>query len=253
MKEILLSARGVKKEFSGRNEKEQVLKGIDVDIYTGDFTVVMGSSGAGKSTLLYALSGMDNITDGTIFYRGTEISRYRERQMAKLRSHEFGFVFQQTHLVSNLSLFENVAVAGYLDAGKDARNVRKRAEKLLEKMNVAAAKDRFPSEVSGGEAQRAAIARAVINNPGLLFADEPTGALNKRHTEEVLNLLTALNENGQSILMVTHDIRAAIRGTRILYLEDGKILDEMHFPAFQEADARNREKKLSEWLSALSW
>ncbi len=264
MKEILLSARGIKKEFSGRHEKEQVLKGIDVDIYAGDFTVIMGSSGAGKSTLLYALSGMDNITDGKILYRGTEISRYRERQMAKLRSHEFGFVFQQTHLVSNLSLFENVAVAGYLAVGEDTiimpsckaaggKEVRRRAEELLEQMNVESAKDRFPSEVSGGEAQRAAIARAVINNPGLLFADEPTGALNRRHTEEVLNLLTALNENGQSILMVTHDIRAAIRGTRLLYLEDGKILDEMHFPVFQDTDARNREKKLSEWLSALSW
>lgn len=263
VKEVLLSARGVKKEFPGRREKEQVLKSIDVDIYAQDFTVIMGSSGAGKSTLLYALSGMDSITDGKVLYRGTEISRYPERQMAKLRSHEFGFVFQQTHLVSNLSLFENVVVAGYLAAGKDTsmphcktvgeKEVRKRAEELFEKMNVAAAKDRFPSEVSGGEAQRAAIARAVINRPGLLFADEPTGALNKRYTEEVLNLLTALNEKGQSILMVTHDIRAAIRGTRILYLEDGKILDEMNFPAFQDADARNREKKLSEWLSALSW
>ncbi len=253
MKEILLSARGVKKEFPGRHEKEQVLKNIDVDIYAGDFTVVMGPSGAGKSTLLYVLSGMDSITDGKVLYRGKEISGYRERQMARLRSHEFGFVFQQTHLVSNLSLFENVAVAGYLNTGRDAGRVRKRAGELLEKMNVAAAKDRFPAEVSGGEAQRAAIARAVINNPGLLFADEPTGALNKGHTEEILNLLAALNESGQSILMVTHDIRAAVRGTRILYLEDGKILDEMHFPVFQAADARDREKKLSEWLGALSW
>ncbi len=269
MKEILLSARGVKKEFPGRHEKEQVLKNIDVDIYAGDFTVIMGSSGAGKSTLLYALSGMDSITGGTVLYRGKEISKYQERQMAKLRSHEFGFVFQQTHLVSSLSLFENVVVAGYLEAGekevtlKDTfmphrraageKVVRKRAEELLEKMNVAGARDRLPSEVSGGEAQRAAIARAVINNPGLLFADEPTGALNKRNTEEVLNLLTALNESGQSILMVTHDIRAAIRGTRILYLEDGKILDEIHLPAFQDTDAKDREKKLREWLSALSW
>lgn len=253
MKEILLSAKGVRKEFPGRQEKEQVLKNIDIDIYAGDFTVIMGSSGAGKSTLLYALSGMDSITDGKVLYRGKEISRYRERQMAKLRSNEFGFVFQQTHLVSNLSLFENVAVAGYLAGKGDAGTVRKRAEKLLEKMNVAAAKDRFPSEVSGGEAQRAAIARAVINNPGILFADEPTGALNKRNTEEVLNLLAALNKNGQSILMVTHDIRAAIRGTRILYLEDGKILDEMQFPVFRDTDAKNREKKLSEWLSVLAW
>ncbi len=253
MKEILLSARGIQKEFPGRQEKEQVLKNIDIDIYEGDFTVVMGASGAGKSTLLYALSGMDSITDGKVLYQGKEISRYRERQMAKLRSHEFGFVFQQTRLVSNLSLFENVAVAGYLDAKRDAGTVRKRAEELLEKMNVEAAKDRFPAEVSGGEAQRAAIARAVINHPGLLFADEPTGALNRRNTEEVLNLLTDLNESGQSILMVTHDIRAAIRGTRILYLEDGKILDEMDFPVFQDEDARNREEKLSKWLSALSW
>lgn len=253
MKQVLLSAKGVRKEFPGREGQEQILKNIDVDIYAGDFTVIMGSSGAGKSTLLYALSGMDSITDGKVLYRGTEISRYKERQMAALRSREFGFVFQQTHLVSSLSLFENVAVAGYLDSGRDAKEIRKRAASLLKQMNVQTAKDRFPSEVSGGEAQRAAIARAMINSPGLLFADEPTGALNKRNSEEVLNLFTGLNENGQSILMVTHDIRAAIRGTRILYLEDGKILDEMIFPAFQEADAKSREQDLSGWLSALSW
>lgn len=271
MREVLLSAKGITKEYSGRGSQEQILKQIDVEIYEGDFTVIMGSSGAGKSTLLYALSGMDSITEGKVLYRGAEISSYQERQMASLRSREFGFVFQQTHLVSSLSLFENVAVAGYLDSGRDGRQamrrnffrprrkaageaeVRKRAAKLLEQMHVAAAKDRLPSEVSGGEAQRAAIARAMIHSPGLLFADEPTGALNKRNSEEVLNLFTGLNENGQSILMVTHDIRAAIRGTRILYLEDGKILDEMTFPAFREADAKSREQVLSEWLGKLSW
>ena len=250
---ILLSARGVKKEFPGRQENEQVLKNIDVDIYTGDFTVIMGSSGAGKSTLLYALSGMDTINDGRVLYKGKEISGYKEYQMAELHCHDFGFVFQEALLVSSLNLFENVAVAGYLDDEKDAKTVRKKAEELLEKMHVETAKDRLPSEVSGGEAQRAAIARAMINNPGLLFADGPTGALNRRNSEEVMNLLTNLNENGQSILMVTHDIRAAIRGTRILYLEDGKILDEVTFPVFREADARKREKGLSEWLNALSW
>lgn len=268
---VLLSAKGVKKEFTGREGRELVLDHIDLDIYEGDFTVIMGSSGAGKSTLLYALSGMDSITDGKVLYRGSEISRYTERQMAALRSGEFGFVFQQTHLVSSLSLFENVAVAGYLDPGRDAKEgrrkgnfmpqrrttgeeeVRKKAAELLGQMHVENAKDRFPSEVSGGEAQRAAIARAMINSPGLLFADEPTGALNKRNSEEVLNLFTELNEKGQSILMVTHDIRAAIRGTRILYLEDGKILDEMTFPAFQEADAKSREQRLTEWLGVLSW
>lgn len=253
MREVLLAAKGIRKAFPGREGQEQILKNIDLDIYAGDFTVIMGSSGAGKSTLLYALSGMDSITDGKVLYRGTEISRYKERQMADLRSHEFGFVFQQTHLVSSLSLFENVAVAGYLDSGRDAKEVREKAVRLLERMHVGNAKERFPSEVSGGEAQRAAIARAMINAPGILFADEPTGALNKRNSEEVLELFTGLNESGQSILMVTHDIRAAIRGTRILYLEDGKILDEMTFPAFQETDAKRREQDLSSWLSALSW
>ena len=253
MKEVLLSAKGLCKQFPNGTGMEQVLKNIDVDIYTGDFTVIMGSSGAGKSTLLYALSGMDGITGGKVLYKGEEISGYNERKMAGLRSREFGFVFQQTHLVSSLSLFENVAVAGCLDSGKNTKAVRQEAEELLKQMRVEKAKDRYPSEVSGGEAQRAAIARAVINHPGLIFADEPTGALNKRNSEEVMKLLTDINGNGQSILMVTHDIRAAIRGTRILYLEDGRILDEMVFPVFLEEDAKNREKKLSDWLGALSW
>jgi len=253
MKEILLSARGLCKQFSHGADQEQILKNIDVDIYAGDFTVIMGSSGAGKSTLLYALSGMDRITEGKVLYKGEEISSYKEKQMAALRSQEFGFVFQQTHLVSALSLFENVTVAGFLDSGSNTEDIKKRAEELLKRMHVERAKDRFPSEVSGGEAQRAAIARAVINHPGLLFADEPTGALNKRNTDDVLDLLSSLAERGQSILMVTHDIRAAIRGTRILYLEDGKILDEMMMPVYCEGEAKDREKKLNGWLSALSW
>lgn len=253
MREVLLSAKGLCKQFPNGTGREQVLKNIDVDIYAGDFTVIMGSSGAGKSTLLYALSGMDSITEGTVLYKGKEISSYKERQMAALRSHEFGFVFQQTHLVSSLSLFENVAVAGFVNSEQSTETVRQKAEGLLKQMHVEKARDRFPSEVSGGEAQRAAIARAVINHPGLLFADEPTGALNKGNTDEVLNLLSGLSDNGQSILMVTHDIRAAIRGTRILYLEDGKILDEMELAAYHAEDAKDREKKLSDWLSALSW
>ncbi len=253
MKEVLLSARGVCKQFPHHSGNEQVIKNIDIDIYAGDFTVIMGSSGAGKSTLLYALSGMDSITGGKVLYKGEEISGYRERQMADLRSREFGFVFQQTHLVSSLSLFENVAVAGFLNSGQDTKSARAKAEDLLKQMHVEKAKDRFPFEVSGGEAQRAAIARAIINQPGLLFADEPTGALNKRNTDDVLNVLTGLAADGQSILMVTHDIRAAIRGNRILYLEDGRILDEMQLPVYREDDAKDREKKLSDWLSALSW
>lgn len=253
MKKVLLQGKNICKSFFQNGEAVPILNEVNVKIYEGDFTVIMGASGAGKSTLLYALSGMDNITSGEIEYQGKRISSFSERQMAVLRAGEFGFVFQQTHLVSNLTLFENVVVAGYVGGSRSTKEVQKRASALLAQMNVNSAKNRLPSQTSGGEAQRAAIARAVINNPGLIFADEPTGALGKSNSEEVLNLLSSLSEAGQSILMVTHDVRAAIRGNRILYLEDGKILDELALPDFNAADAKEREAKATEWLSSLRW
>lgn len=253
MKNILLSGKNVCKSFFRDGVETRILNSVNADIYEGDFTVIMGASGAGKSTLLYALSGMDDITDGEIFFRGQKLSGLSENKMSSCRAGEFGFVFQQTHLVSNLTLFENVAVAGYVGGLKDVRTVRERAEKLLEKMHAEKAKDRLPSQVSGGEAQRAAIARAMINDPAIIFADEPTGALNRANSEEVLELLTELNGGGQSILMVTHDVRAAIHGSRILYLEDGKILDELNLPAYKKSDSRAREDQVSRWLSELCW
>ena len=252
MKKALLQGKNICKSFSQNGDHTAVLSGVNAEIYDGDFTVIMGASGAGKSTPLYALSGMDHITSGEIEYKSKRISDFSEKQMAELRAKEFGFVFQQTHLVSNLTLFENVAVSGYVSGGSP-KEVQKRTSALLSQMNVNGAKDRLPSQTSGGEAQRAAIARAMINNPGLIFADEPTGALNRSNSEEVLNLLSSLNEAGQSILMVTHDVRAAIRGNRILYMEDGKIFDELTQPVFQAADAREREAQATQWLSSLHW
>ena len=253
MKDIVLCANNICKSFYQGNKEIPILKSVTVDIYEGDFTVIMGASGAGKSTLLYALSGMDHITDGDISLKGQKINGLSESKMARLRAKEFGFVFQQTHLVSNLTLFENVAVAGYISKTKEVKQIRKKAFNLLTQMNVEDAKDRLPSQVSGGEAQRAAIARAIIHDPKLIFADEPTGALNKSNSEEVLNILTKLNENGQNILMVTHDIKAAIHGSRILYLEDGMILDELFLDSYKEDEARVRESKVNNWLSSLQW
>ena len=157
------------------------------------------------------------------------------------------------HLVSNLSLFENIAVPGYLNKRKTASRVRERAEELLEQMGIAHLKSHLPSQVSGGEQQRCAIARAVIHNPRLLFADEPTGALNKKSTTEVLDLLTSLNQSGQSILMVTHDIRAALRATRLLYLEDGKVVGELPLPDYSPEEEKSREAQVNAWLSAMEW
>lgn len=253
MKQIILKAVDVSKSFANNGGQNHVLNMVNMEIYEGDFTVIMGSSGAGKSTLLYAISGMDKPTSGEVYYRGSKITGLSEKKMALFRANEFGFVFQQSHLVSNLTLFENVAVTGYLSDSKTAKEVNEKALELLKKMNVEKAKDRLPAQVSGGEAQRAAIARAIINNPGILFADEPTGALNKRNTEEVLNLLTALNKEGQNILMVTHDMRAAIHGNRFLYIEDGKIIGEMSMPAYTEEEAKARERQIDAWLSSMSW
>lgn len=253
MSEILLSAKDVCKSFANNGEQNHILNHVSFDLYQGDFTVIMGASGSGKSTLLYSISGMDSITAGEVFYKGKKISGCREKEMARLRAEEFGFVFQQIHLVSNLTLLENITVPGFIDKKKGAKAVKERALQLLEKVNVLHAKDRLPAQVSGGEAQRAAVARAVIAEPGLLFADEPTGALNRKNTEDVLDLMTEMNRVGQSILMVTHDVRAALRADRLLYLEDGKIGGEMKLSPYTPEEARNREMQINAWLASMEW
>ena len=253
MADTILRGEKITRAFQQGKTETKVLDGIDIHLYEKDFTVIMGPSGAGKSTLLYVLSGMDRITGGHVFYRDKKLTGLSEKQMAKLRAEEFGFVFQQTHLVSNLTLLENVLVAGYVSKKDSTEKVRERAANLLRQMDVEEAKDRLPSQVSGGEAQRAAIARAMIGKPGLLFADEPTGALNQANTREVLDLLTDLNRKGQSILMVTHDLRAAARGNRILYLEDGKVCDELVLEPYNEMEEKQRERDVSGWLSGLRW
>lgn len=253
MKNTILSARGLCKSFAHNGGQIHILSQVDFDLYAGDFTVVMGASGSGKSTLLYALSGMDRATAGEVLYQGENLVTMKEQELAKLRHSDFGFIFQQMHLVSNLSLFENVAVSGYLNKKESAAKINQRVEELLEQMNISHIKTHLPSQVSGGEQQRCAIARAVVNSPKLLFADEPTGALNRKNTTEVLNLLTGLNSLGQSILMVTHDTRAALRATRICYIADGKIIGELPLPPYSQAEEKSRETQVSAWLNSMEW
>lgn len=253
MKKSILSAKDLCKSFANNGEQNHIISNINLDIYEEDFTVIMGASGSGKSTLLYCLSGMDSITAGKVMYQDRCISEYDENKLALLRRGEFGFVFQQMHLVSNLTIFENVAVPGYLVKTVATAKVNERAEMLLEKMNLSEVTKHLPCQVSGGEQQRAAIARAIISTPKLLFADEPTGALNRKNTTDVLDLLTNINREGQSILMVTHDIRAAIRADRILYLEDGKIIGELKLAPFEEQEAKSRETQINSWLASMSW
>lgn len=253
MKQTILSAKDVCKSFAHNGGQLHILSHVELDLYEGEFTVIMGASGSGKSTLLYALSGMDRATAGEVLYGGKDIVKMKEKELAKLRYSDFGFIFQQMHLVSNLTLFENVVVPGYLNKRQSAGKVKNRAEQLLEKMSLSQIKTHLPSQVSGGEQQRCAVARAVINEPKMLFADEPTGALNRKNTRDVLDLLTELNREGQSVLMVTHDLRAALRGNRILYLEDGKIIGELTLPDYRADDEKARETQVNAWLTSLEW
>lgn len=257
MKPSIIEAEKLSKSYAADGVQAHVLSAIDLALYEGDFTAVMGPSGSGKSTLLYCLSGMDAPTAGDVRYRGGSIAKLRERDMAELRAQRFGFVFQRAHLVSNLTLFENVAVPGYLKEGRSTADTRAAAGALIERMGLAPDAHHLPSQTSGGQQQRCAVARSVVNDPDIVFADEPTGALNRANTLEVLALLCELNANGQSICMVTHDVQCAVRANRILYLEDGAVCGELDLPRWRaDGDAaylRAREAQVNAWLSSLSW
>lgn len=253
MNKVILSAKDLCKSYAHNGGQNHILSHMNLELYEGDFTVIMGASGSGKSTLLYTLSGMDRATSGQVLYQGEDLVSMSEKKLALLRHSDFGFIFQQMHLISNLTLLENVVVPGYLDKKKTASEVQKKGEELLEKMGLTSVKTHLPSQVSGGQQQRCAIARAVIHTPKLLFADEPTGALNRKNTTEVLNLLTELNQSGQSILMVTHDMRAALRATRLLYLEDGAVIGDLTLPPYQKEEEKNRETQVNAWLDSMKW
>ncbi len=231
---------------------QHVLKNIDLALYEGDFTVIMGASGAGKSTLLYAVSGMDTPTLGTITFGDKEISKFSQDELAVFRREHCGFVFQQIYLIDGMSLMDNVLAAGLL-VSKDKRAVVERAKKLFASVDIPEEMyGKFPTQISGGEAQRVGIVRALINTPEILFADEPTGALNSQTGLDVLNTLTEFNEQGQSVVMVTHDMRSARRGNRILYLKDGVILGECNLGKYKHNDME-RHEKLSAFLSEMGW
>jgi putative ABC transport system ATP-binding protein len=255
-REVILRGSNIHKSFGEGLSRTEVLKGINITFYSRDFTVIMGDSGAGKSTLLYALSGMGKIDKGMIQYRGTNITDMSEKEKANLRAREFGFIFQEPQLVSNLTIFENVAISGWIADKTD--NVERKVEELLMQLNLHTVMDRYPSQVSGGIAQRVSVARALIQAPVILFADEPTDALDRRRSETVLDLMTRLSDNEQNIIMVTHDLRSAMRGNRLLYLEDGKITGELEIVPYStesqnEEALKLREKKISEWLQELRW
>ena len=248
----IIETKKLCKTFSNGGIQQHVLKNIDLEIYEGDFTVIMGASGAGKSTLLYALSGMDKPTLGSVKFDGTEITKMNTDELAVFRRSNCGFVFQQVYLVDSMSVLDNIMAAGLL-IYKDKKVLAKKAGELLKAVNIDEILwGKFPTQISGGEAQRVGIARSLINDPKLVFADEPTGALNSQTGKAVLDTLTKFNEKGQSIVMVTHDINSARRGNRILYVKDGEIAGECLLGKYVTGD-KERHQKLSDFLAKMGW
>ena len=249
----IIKANKLCKTYANDGVQNHVLSNVDLEIKEGEFVCIMGSSGSGKSTLLYCLSGMTKSTSGEVIYEGKDITKMSESDLTHLRAGDFGFVFQQMNLVSNLTFAENIAVPGYLNKNKSKKEVDARVEELLRRVGISEVKNHVPSRTSGGQQQRCSIARSLINEPSVLFADEPTGALNKTSSMEVLNLFTEFNNDGQTILLVTHDLRTAIRASRILYIEDGSIKGELNMAPFKMEESKARETQVNSWLTSLNW
>ncbi|MBO9599264.1 MAG: ABC transporter ATP-binding protein [Cohnella sp.] len=253
MSNALLQTEKLCKTFSSGGVQQHVLKNLDITLVEGDFTIIMGSSGSGKSTLLYALSGMDKPTLGTIRFGAKIISDLSNDKLAKFRRNHCGFVFQQVHLLDNMSILDNVLASGML-SNQNRRALADKAKRLLKLVGLnEEAWRKFPSQLSGGEAQRAGIVRALINDPKIVFADEPTGALNSASSDSVLDVLTSVNNNGQSIVMVTHDLKTAMRGNRILYLRDGVIRGDLSLGTFDRDDNAKRLDRLKAFLTDMGW
>jgi len=248
MKKVLES-KNLCKSYYSNDVEFHALKNINLDIYQGEFVAIMGQSGSGKSTLLYTLSGMDDITAGDVYIGSQKINNLKEKEMTKIRRENIGFIYQGINLVSNLTLQENVVVPGYL-ATKEKDIIDERATTLLKRMEIIDQVEKLPSQVSGGQKQRAAIARAMINNPDILFADEPTGALNSSSGKAVLDLIKSFNEDGQTVVMVTHDIKSAAYANRVVFLKDGRIEGELDLKRYQ---TDNQEKVIFDFLSEKGW
>lgn len=252
MKEKIICVKHLVKSFESSSKKQTIIDNLDLDIYKNDFTIIMGSSGAGKSTLMYCLSGMDKATSGNITFNNKDICKMSNDELAIFRRKNCGFVFQQIYLLDKMSLMDNVLTTGLL-VSKDKKEIIKKAKELFKKVNIPEIiYKKNMNQVSGGEAQRVGIVRATINNPTVIFADEPTGALNSENSTAVLDVLTELNKDGQSIIMVTHDKKSALRGNRIIYLKDGKIFGELSLEKYKEDD-KERNDKLDKFLKEMGW
>lgn len=253
------------KTYITNKRQNNVLKNVNFQIEEGEMVAIMGPSGSGKSTLLYSVSGMDRATAGTVVLGDMEITSLSEGELADARLKYMGFIFQQMHMLKNLSVMDNIILPAY-EATKDAKErkaIDENCKKLMHRLEISEIADNDITEVSGGQLQRACICRSLINNPKIIFADEPTGALNRGASDEVMKILNSLNDDGTTMMLVTHDMKVAAKCSRVMYIVDGNIKGELSLGKLSNEDngtikdiktvVKEREKKINNWLNDMGW
>lgn len=252
----ILNVKDLCKTYIVNKRQNNVLKNVNFHISEGEMVAVMGPSGSGKSTLLYAVSGMDGITAGEVDFCGRNIASLKAKELSALRLDEMGFIFQQMYMLKNLTVLDNILLpACQSDKIRESRKETvQRGQDLMRKLGIIEIADNDINEVSGGQLQRACICRSMINRPKMIFADEPTGALNRIASDEVMGELTKLNGEGTTIMLVTHDVKVAAKCTRVLFISDGTIKGEYNLDRYSSASRlRERERTLNNWLMEMGW
>ena len=252
----VLNVKDLCKTYIVNKRQNNVLKNVNFTVEKGEMIAIMGPSGSGKSTLLYSVSGMDSPTSGEVIFGGRDISKLREDELAKIRLDEMGFIFQQMYMLKNLTVLDNIILPAC--QSKKIKESRKettlRGQELMRKLGIIETADNDITEVSGGQLQRACICRSMINRPEIIFADEPTGSLNRTASEDVMEELVKLNSEGVTIMLVTHDVKVAARCGRVMYIVDGNIKGEYNLGECESASQmRNRERTLNNWLMEMGW
>lgn len=247
---ILLDVKNVRKVYTTRFGGNQVeaLKDVNFSVEQGEYVAIMGESGSGKSTLLNILAALDKPTEGKVFLKEKDLSKVKEKEMAAFRRNNLGFVFQDFNLLDTFSLKDNIFLPLVL-SGTSHKEMERRLLTLADKLGIKNLLEKYPYEVSGGQKQRAAVARAVITQPQLLLADEPTGALDSKAAKELLKLFTSLNQDGQTILMVIHSVKAASTAGRVLFIKDGRVFHQIYKGNLSETQMY---QKISDAMTAIT-
>ena len=254
--EKILEVKDLCKTYVVNKRQNNVLKNVNFEVNEGEMVAVMGPSGSGKSTLLYTVSGMDDATAGEVSFEGKNIADMKENELAEFRLDKMGFIFQQMYMLKNLTVLDNIILPAVESKNNTLSKKEKleRGQELMRKLNIIDTADNDINEVSGGQLQRACICRSMINNPKMIFADEPTGALNRTSSDEVMEELNKLNDEGTTIMLVTHDARVAAKCSRVLFIVDGNIKGEFSLGKLSaKQELRDRERSLNNWLMEMGW